>query len=51
MNLSIVHKKPIGNGILTCLDKKQAEDRSGSLSKVGKGIEAAKAVLSVLNNF
>ena len=51
MNLSIVNKKPIGNGILTCLDKKQAEARSGSLNKVGKGIEAAKAVLSVLNNF
>ena len=51
MNLSIVNKKPIGNGILTCLDKKQAEVRSGSLNKAGKGIEAAKAVLSVLNNF
>ena len=33
------------------LDKKQAEARSGSLNKVGKGIEATKAVLSVLNNF
>ncbi len=51
MNLSIVNKKPIGNGILTCLNKKQAEDRSGSLNKLGKGIETAKAVLSVLNNF
>ena len=51
MNLSIVHKKPIGNGILTCLDKRQAKARSGFFNKVGKGTEAAKAVLSVLNNF
>ena len=51
MNLSIVHKKPIGNGILTCLYKRQAKARSGSFNKVGKGTEAAKAVLSVLNNF
>ena len=50
MNLSIVHKKPIGNGILTCLSKRQAKVRSGSFNKVGKGTEAAKAVLSVLNN-
>ena len=50
MNLSIVHKKPIGNGILTCLYKRQAKARSGSFNKVGKGTEAAKAVLSVLNN-
>jgi 6,7-dimethyl-8-ribityllumazine synthase len=51
MNLSIVHKKPIGNGILTCLYKSQAKARSGSFNKAGKGTEAAKAVLSVLNNF
>ena len=50
MNLSIVHKKPIGNGILTCLDRRQAKTRSGSSNKVGKGKEAAKAALSVLNN-
>jgi len=51
MNLSIVHKKPIGNGILTCLYKKQAKARSGSFNNIGKGTEAVKAVLSVLNNF
>ena len=50
MNLSIVHKKPIGNGILTCLSKRQAKVRSDSFNKVGKGTEAAKALLSVLNN-
>ena len=46
MKLSIEHKKPIGNGIITCLNMKQAKPRSKS-----KGMEAAKAVLSVLKNF
>ena len=46
MNLSIEHKKPIGNGIITSLNKKQAFSRSKK-----KGQEAAKAVLSVLKNF
>tara|TARA_B100000029_G_C17167788_1_gene812093 strand:+ start:67 stop:447 length:381 start_codon:yes stop_codon:yes gene_type:complete len=43
MNLSINSKKPIGNGIITCLNIKQAMTRSN------KGEEAAKAVVSVLN--
>ena len=42
MKLSIDSKKPIGNGIITCLNKKQAKARSR------KGKEAAKAVVSVL---
>ena len=46
MKLSVEYKKPIGNGIITCLNKKQAIVRSKT-----KGLEAAKAVLSVLNNF
>ena len=46
MKLSIEYKKPIGNGIITCLNMKQAKARSKS-----KGIEAAKAVLSVLKIF
>ena len=46
MSLSIAHKKPIGNGIITSLNKKQAFSRSKK-----KGQEAAKAVLSVLKNF
>ena len=46
MNLSIVHKKPKGNGIITCFNKKQAQERSGL--KKNKGIEAAKAVIYVL---
>ena len=43
MNLSVVSKKPIGNGIITCLNKKQAKVRSM------KGMEAANAVISVLS--
>ena len=46
MKLSIEHKKPIGNGIITCLNKKQAIVRSKT-----KGQDAAKAVIEVLNNF
>jgi len=42
MNLSIEYKKPIGNGIITCLNQKQA------LARKKKGQEAALAVLSVL---
>ena len=47
MQLSIDHKKPIGNGIITSLNMKQALDRSNP-NKKNKGGEAAKAVLSVL---
>ncbi len=47
MKLSINHKKPIGNGIITCLNKKQALERSNPKKK-NKGGEACKAVLSVL---
>ena len=46
MQLSINSKKPIGNGIITTLNKKQAKFRS-----LTKGQEAAEAVLSVLDNF
>ena len=49
MNLSVTYKKPIGNGILTCLNKKQAIKRADP-SKKDKGGEAANAVLSVLKN-
>ena len=42
MKLSIESKKPIGNGIITCLNMKQAKARKK------KGAEAAKAVISVL---
>ena len=47
MDLSIRYKKPIGNGIITCLNRKQALERADPMKK-NKGGEAAKAVLSVL---
>ena len=43
MHLSITNKKPIGNGIITCLNMAQAKIRKK------KGAEAAKAVLSILS--
>ena len=42
MHLSITNKKPIGNGIITCLNMAQAKIRKK------KGAEAAEAVNSVL---
>jgi 6,7-dimethyl-8-ribityllumazine synthase len=47
MNLSVNNKKPIGNGIISCFNKRQATERSG-MNKKNKGKEAAKAILSVL---
>lgn len=46
MDLSIRHKIPIGNGIITSLNKKQATDRSSS--KKNKGKESALALISLL---
>ena len=43
MNLSINSKKPIGNGIITCLNMKQAKARKK------KGAEAANAIISILS--
>ena len=43
MKLSINLNKPIGNGIITCLNKKQA------ILRKKKGAEAAAAVISVLS--
>ena len=43
MNISLHNKKPVGNGIITCLNMKQAKARSK------KGKEAARAVISVLS--
>jgi len=47
-NLSVDSKKPIGNGILTCNNKKQALKRADP-SKKNKGGDAAAAIISVLN--
>ena len=43
MKLSIENKKPIGNGIITCLNMKQA------IARKKKGGEAAQAAISVLS--
>ena len=43
MDLSVSQKKPIGNGIITCLNMKQANARKA------KGAEAANAIASILS--
>jgi 6,7-dimethyl-8-ribityllumazine synthase len=43
IQLSIRHKKPIGNAVLTCLNESQARKRAK------KGYEAAVAVSEVIN--
>ena len=43
MKLSIENKKPIGNGIITCLNMKQA------IARKKKGREAVQAAISVLS--
>ena len=48
MDLSLKYSLPIANGVLNCLNKKQAKFRS--LSKKNKGSEAANALISVLKN-
>jgi len=50
MNLSVSYNKPIGNGILTCLNKNQALERSDHKKK-DKGGEAAQATIFVLQAF
>ena len=47
MKLSIEGKKPIGNGILTCLNKDQAVERADKSNK-NKGKEAADAAIELL---
>ena len=43
MDLSVSQKKPVGNGIITCLNMKQAKVRKN------KGAEAANAAISILS--
>ena len=43
MELSINSKKPIGNGIITCLNKSQA------MNRIDKGADAVNATLEVLS--
>ena len=52
MSLTISYNKPIGNGIITAFNIKQAKERCGIIksNKSNKGLEAANAVLSILKN-
>jgi 6,7-dimethyl-8-ribityllumazine synthase len=52
MNISVTFNKPVGNGIITALSLKQAYQRSEIKisKKPNKGVEAANAVISILNN-
>ena len=43
MDISVSQKKPIGNGIITCLNMKQAKARKS------KGAEASNAIVSILS--
>ena len=43
MDLSVNYKKPIGNGVITCLNQRQAKARKE------KGKEAVKAIFSILS--
>ena len=43
MKISVDSKKPVGNGIITCLNMKQA------IKRKHKGKEASKSVISVLS--
>ena len=52
LSLSINFNKPIGNGIITVYNMKQARQRSkiNNDKKPNKGSEAANAVISILEN-
>ena len=52
LEISINYNKPIGNGIITSLNLKQAKERCGiaKSNKSNKGLEAANAVMSILKN-
>ena len=55
LEISINYNKPIGNGIITSFNLKQAKERCGIVksnksNKSNKGLEAANAVMSILKN-
>ncbi len=52
LDLSVNFNKPIGNGIITALNLKQALGRSvkSNIKKPNKGSEAANAVILILKN-
>ena len=47
INLSVKYKKPMGNGILTCNNMREAIERAKP-DKINKGGNAADAMISVL---
>ena len=50
LSLSISSGKPVTNGIITSLNYRQAIERSSKSKSKNKGIEAAKAAISILDN-
>ena len=52
LNLSVTFNKPIGNGIITAYNMRQALQRCKNITnkKPNKGSEAATAVMSILEN-
>ena len=52
LNLSVTFNKPIGNGIITAFNMRQALQRCNEniSKKPNKGSEAANAVMSILDN-
>tara|TARA_X000001036_G_scaffold407732_1_gene417374 strand:- start:443 stop:865 length:423 start_codon:yes stop_codon:yes gene_type:complete len=52
LNISVAFNKPVGNGIITAYNMRQALQRSKSTisNKSNKGLEAANAVMSILQN-
>ena len=48
MQISVKYSCPIGYGVISCINKKQAIIRSSG--KKNKGAEAAKAAISILKN-
>ncbi len=52
LNLSVTFNKPIGNGIITAFNMRQALQRCNDniSKKPNKGSEAANAVMSILDN-
>ena len=50
LSLSISSGKPVTNGIITSLNYRQAIERSSKSKSKNKGVEAAKAATSILDN-
>lgn len=50
LSLSVKSGIPVTNGIITSLNYKQAQERSGNIKSKNKGIEAANAAISLLKH-